>query len=201
MSQQRLNNPRQERGTARVVAGRRVPQVRRNEEAWLECYGDRYENIGKKQGDSEENKPFVVGSGNAHYLSKKGSPKLITLQDEIKGNTVQGLSEHNTNFSKVSQQDHLKERFKKVWRKYKTRTTWIKTKNWKQKGSHQPGGVALITNGDASDYMNESGEDDQGLARWVWMKFEGRSEVKTAVIQIYRPVKNMKGEHSVYVQQ
>ena len=171
-------------GTARVVAGRRVQTQRRREDAWLECYGDKYENIGNKQNE-EEYKPFIVGSGNAHYLSKKGSPKLITLQNEIKGNTVQGLSEHNTNFSKVSQQDQLKERFKKVWRKTKTRTTWIRTKNWKQKSANQPGGVALLTNGEASDYMHESGEDDQGLARWVWMKFEGRSETKTAIIQIF----------------
>jgi hypothetical protein len=185
--------------TARVVAGRRAQPKRRKEDAWLECYGDNYEDIGKHK---ETNyKPFIVGSGNAHYLSKKGSPKLITLQNEIKGNTVQGLSEHNTNFSKVPQQDHLKERFKKVWRKSKTRTAWIRTENWKQKSAHQPGGVALLTNGEASDFMHESGEDAQGYARWVWMKFEGRSEVKTAIIQVYRPVKNQKGENSVYVQQ
>ena len=33
------------------------------------------------------------------------------------------------------------------------------------------------------------------------MKFEGRSEVKTAIIQIYWPVKNQKGENSLYAQQ
>ena len=186
--------------TARFVAGRRAqPRRGRREDAWLECYGDNYEEIGTNKG--KEYKPFIVGSGNAHYLSKKGSPKLITLQNEIKGNTVQGLSEHNTNFSKVSQQDQLKERFNKVWRKTKTRTTWIRTKNWKQKSPNQPGGVALLTNGEASDFMHESGEDTSGLARWTWMKFEGRSDVKTSIIQIYRPVKNQKGENSVYVQQ
>ena len=136
----------------------------------MECYGDKYEEIGTNKG--KDYKPFIVGSGNAHYLSKKGSPKLITLQNEIKGNTVQGLSEHNTNFSKVSQQDQLKERFNKVWRKTKTRTTWIRSKNWKQKSPNQPGGVALLTNGEASDFMHESGEDTSGLARWTWMKFE-----------------------------
>ena len=182
------------------AGGRRVSSKWRKEEAWFECYGEKYENRGNSV-NGQEFKSFTVGSGNAHYLSKKGSPKLITLQDEIKGNTVQGLSEHNTNFSKVPQQDQLKERFRKVWRKSKTRTSWIRSNDWKQKGSHQPGGVAIMTNGGASDFMHESGEDKRGLARWVWMKFEGRSEVKTAIIQIYRPVKNQKGESSVYVQQ
>ena len=59
----------------------------------------------------------------------------------------------------------------------------------------------MIASGVAAEYMHESGEDDEGLARWTWMKFEGRSEVKTAIIQVYRPVYNVNGPGSVYQQQ
>ena len=58
-----------------------------------------------------------------------------------------------------------------------------------------------MTHGINSDYMQESGEDKEGLARWCWMCFESQSHVKTAFIQIYRPVANKNNEGSVYMQQ
>ena len=196
--------PKRGSGTAARRSGIERPEMRRKatekEIEWMNHYGDKY----GIERENEGHQPFIISSGNANFISKKGTPKLISLQDAIKGNAVQGLSEHNTNFSLVPQQDQLGEKFKKVWRRRpKIKTTWIKDRkdSWKSRTSVQQGGTAMIATGQAAEYMHESGEDKEGLARWTWMKFEGRSDIKTAVIQIYRPIYNVTGPGSVYQQQ
>jgi hypothetical protein len=58
-----------------------------------------------------------------------------------------------------------------------------------------------LTNDKLAKYGQDKGEDASGLGRWVWHTIEGHSEVKTAIIQVYRPVRNGKDDGSTYVQQ
>ena len=178
---------------------------RDNEDKWFEGYGDNYQetinNNKQEQEQEQQHEPFLVGSLNAHYIGEKGTPQLFSLQDAIKGNTVQGLSELNTNFSRVPAHDQLQERMKNTWRAgLKCKNTWIREKDFRKSAS-QLGGVALMTHGDTSSYAQEMGEDEEGLARWNWMCLEGMSRTKTTVIQVYRPVKNTENSGSVYMQQ
>ena len=105
--------PKRGSGTAARRSGIERPEMRRKatekEIEWMNHYGDKY----GIERENEGHQPFIISSGNANFISKKGTPKLISLQDAIKGNAVQGLSEHNTNFSLVPQQDQLGEKFKK----------------------------------------------------------------------------------------
>ena len=145
--------------------------------------------------------PFVVSSMNAHYLGERGSPSIFNLQEAIKENTVQGLSELNINFSRVPAHEQLNERMKNTWRAgLKTTNTWIRERDFR-KSDHQLGGVAMLTHGETSSFVQTTGEDREGLARWNWMCFEGLSATKTTIIQVYRPVKNLTNSGSVYMQQ
>ena len=60
--------------------------------------------------------------------------------------------------------------------------------------------LTLATN-KISKYGKDKGKDASGLGRWMRQTIEGHSETKTAIIQIYRPVKNEKNLGSVYMQQ
>ena len=56
--------------------------------------------------------------------------------------------------------------------------------------------------GQAATYVQDVGEDKDGLGRWNWMCLEATSaNHKTAVMQMYRPVKNIVDSGSVYMQQ
>ena len=68
MLPERVSSPRGLQSAVRA-GGRRAP-VRMKEDAWLECYGEEYENIGKSK-DDKDFKSFVVGSGNAHYIQER----------------------------------------------------------------------------------------------------------------------------------
>ena len=73
-----------------------------------------------------------MGSLNAHYIGERGTPQIFSLQDAIKGNMVQGLSELDTNFSRVPAHNQLKERIKNTWRAgMKCKNTWIREKDFK----------------------------------------------------------------------
>ena len=56
--------------------------------------------------------------------------------------------------------------------------------------------------GQAATYVQDVGEDKDGLGRWNWMCLEATSaNHKTVVMQMYRPVKNTVDSGSVYMQQ
>ena len=192
-------------------SGTRGPIKRRNatqeederddERGWFKHYGDSYTDTLKNKHKNTTYEQFTVGTINAHYIGEKGSPQIFDLQDAIKGNTVQGMSELNVNFSRVPAHDQLRERMKNTWRAgMKSVNTWIREDDFR-KSESQLGGVAMLTHGETSSFVQETGEDSSGLARWNWMSFEGLSEVKTTIIQVYRPNKNTNNSGSVYMQQ
>ena len=200
-----------ENGTSRPIRRRKTTEEKDEEEdAWYQHYGDTYGARKEEEESSDGNDngsnqqlqthiPFTVGSLNVHYMPERGTPNLIALQDAFKGQDLQGISEHNLNFSKISHEDQMKQRLRKTWRTNpKSITSWIRDTEW-QRNEKQLGGVAMLTHGKNGDYMQEAGEDIDGLARWCWMCFEGQSRIKSVVIQVYRPVLNKTNEGSVYM--
>lgn len=91
----------------------------------------------------------------------------------------------------MPRKDHLDGKFRKIWR-WRPKRIVGKQDQWYNREVQQ-GGTTLIAAGNAAEYMHERGEDKGGLARWTWMKFEGRSYIKMAIIQVYRPVYNKTG--------
>ena len=66
----------------------------------------------------------------------------------------------------------------------------------------QYGGVVILTRNNAASRVMESGKDDSGLGRWVWVRYRGRNGIVTCIICCYRPcVPSSNGSTgSVYAQ-
>ena len=63
----------------------------------------------------------------------------------------------------------------------------------------QYGGVLNAAFGTTATRRFESGKDETGLGRWVWMKFRGRNGMVLRTITAYRPVKS-DGPQTVHTQ-
>ena len=111
-----------------------------------------------------------------------------------------GLSELNKNWLKIPTQDTFTRRIATWWKHQRTNFTWLKDYEWPSES--QRGGVSLsLTTNKISKYAKDKGEDASGLGRWVWQTVEGHSDIRTVIIQIYRPNKNEEQLRSVYMQQ
>ena len=132
-----------ENGTSRPTRRRKTTEEKEEEEdAWYQHYGDTYGARKEEEESSDGNDngsnqqlqthiSFTVGSLNVHYMPERGTPNLIALQDAFKGRDLQGISEHNLNFSKISHEDQMKQRLRKTWRTNpKSITSWIRDTEW-----------------------------------------------------------------------
>ena len=106
----------------------------------------------------------------------------MRMQQEYQNCEVVGISELNRNWTKIRAQDSYRNRTKRWWTLPKTEIAWIEDNDWPSE--YQQGGVALTIHDTLAPYVKDKGKDVAGLGRWVWMTLEGRSERKTAIIQI-----------------
>ena len=142
-----------------------------------------------------------IGTHNVNSFPDQNEPKLVRMHQTYKDMHVVGMSELNRNWSRMSEKDQLRNKFKKLWRNKRIKTTWLREKNWKF-SKVQQGGVALMARGEAATYTQDVSEDSHGLGRWNWMCLEASSvNEKTAIFQIYRPKKNIEDAGSSYMQQ
>ena len=65
----------------------------------------------------------------------------------------------------------------------------------------QAGSVSLWSINEGAHRVPEQGKDPQGLSRWAWTRYKGRSGVSLRYIAAYRPVLNKDGPLSVWSQQ
>ena len=86
--------------------------------------------------------------------------------------------------------------WRKVSKKY---TIWDQTREWFEnvqvaastnqhdtyKKWYQPGGTAIIAQGDCSLQIIETGHDVNRMGRWIWLLFQGKNNVKLRVISAY----------------
>ena len=142
-----------------------------------------------------------VGTHNINSFPDKNIPKAVRMMQTYKDMHIVGLSELNRNWFQMPEKDQLREKFKKLWRNKRMKTTWLKDRDWRYTKIQQ-GGVATMMRGQAATYVQDVGEDRHGLGRWNWMCLEASSEnTKTACIQMYRPTKNTQDAGSTYMQQ
>ena len=163
---------------------------------WMTYYGDDRES---NTGTEMDKTAIRVGTYNINTFPKLGSIRSRRLQQEMRELDCAGMSEINKNWYKVNTQDSFRRRIDEWWKEHKTRHAWLRDRKWQSE--FQQGGVSLSTIGRTSYYSQDKGEDPAGLGRWCWQKLEGHSRTKTAVIQIYRPVKNTNDYGSTYMQQ
>ena len=96
-------------GTSGPIKWRETTDKGDDEEGWFTGYGDNYKGMINTKHEKKSYEPFIVSSMNAHYIGERGSPNIFNLQEAVKENTVQGLSELNLNFSRVPAHEQLKE--------------------------------------------------------------------------------------------
>ena len=161
---------------------------------WDVAYGDKRD----PRTGGEEHIVRIL-THNISSFPKVGTLKQTVMKRRVVNNQVVGFSELNTNWTKISAQESVWNRTQNWYHNPKTQVSWLCDPDWPS--THQQGGVALTIQGHLSNYVQEKGEDKRNLGRWAWISLEGRSEVKTVVIQIYRPCVNERDQGSVYNQQ
>ena len=130
-----------------------------------------------------------IGTHNINSFPDTNMPKAVRMMQTYKDMHVVGLSELNRNWLQMPEKDQIREKFKKLWRNKRLKTSWLKDRDWRY-SKVQQGRVALMMRGQASTYVQDVGEDSMGWGRWNWMCLEASSvNTKSAIIQMYRPVK------------
>ena len=167
------------------------------ENSWFQHWGPRKREKEKFTDDELCN----IGTHNINSFPDRNVPKMVRMLQTYKDMHVVGMSELNQNLFQMQEKDQLREWFKKLLRNKRIKTTWLKDRDWHYLRV-QKGGVATMMRGQAATYVQDVEEDKDGLGRWNWMCLEATSaNHKTAVMQMYWPVKSTLDSGSVYMQQ
>jgi hypothetical protein len=62
----------------------------------------------------------------------------------------------------------------------------------KYAGRAQEGGTGTICFGESTGFITKTGQDDEGLGRWSWIRLSGTNGHATRIVTIYNPCKNKK---------
>lgn len=94
------------------------------------------------------------------------------------------------------------------WRKVpKKFTIWDQCREWfenvaitpsnnqhdRQQNPYQPGGTAVISQGDLALQIIDTGYDPHRMGKWSWALFCGKNNVKIRLVSIYRATKPQEG--------
>ena len=170
-------------------------QGKRNEQQWRKHYGDERSNR-----HTEDEGIVRITTVNINSFPKLGTPKFLRMQEELQSTDCVGMSELNRNWLKIPAQESIYNRTKHWWPHQKIKVAWLQEPKWHS--TYQQGGVSLaLTTNKLAKFGQAKGEDESGLGRWVWHTMEGHSNTKTAIIQVYKPVRNIKDNGSTYMQQ
>ena len=172
----------------------RVVREITRDDKWEKRYGDTRD----QESETEEHLVRIL-TYNIGSFPRRGTIKQDLLKRELRNNQIIGLSELNQNWTKLPSMEAYRERTNGWFNNPKTQVAWLCDQQWPSK--HQQGGVALTIQGHITPYVQEKGIDSEGLGRWAWYTLEGRSHIKTAVIQLYRPCRNQQDIGSTYAQQ
>ena len=172
----------------------RIQRETTRDEQWDTPYGDK-----RHMNDKEEDHLVRIVTYNVGSFPKIGSAKQDILKQTVKTSQIIGMSELNTNWTKTSAQESLKHRTDRWYTNPKTQVAWLCDPDWPSQ--YQQGGVSLTIQGHLSPFVQAKGADTDGMGRWAWYTLEGRSPIKTAVLQIYRPCRNRQDLGSTYMQQ
>jgi hypothetical protein len=118
-----------------------------------------------------------------------GKSKVIEEAIRSLGTDALCLTETDVNWNKVTVHNRLHERFLGWWQRLSINIAHYATLPSKRLLStlaHQFGGVALCSINDWAARVVASGQDDTGLGRWAWTKFQGKDGCSLRVYVAYR---------------
>ena len=136
----------------------RVVRETHRDEKWETQYGDKRDPASKV-----EDHIVRILTMNISSFPRMGSLKQDRLKQEAKNNQIIGFSKINTNWTKVSAQDLLRNRTDWWYENPKTQVAWLCDPGWPSK--HQKGGVSITIQGHLSPFAQEKGGDEAGLGR------------------------------------
>ena len=102
---------------------------------------------------------------------------------------VVGISEHKLNIPLLSRQDKPSNTMKNWKENLVSRFSWLQSRD---KGKYELGGTGIITSARGTTHTIREGRDDKHLGRWNWITLQGKRDIKTTVISIYRPIQGQQ---------
>ena len=72
-----------------------------------------------------------VGTHNINSFLDKNFPKMVRMMQTYKDMHIVGMSELNRNWFQMQEKDQPRERFKKLWRSKRLKTSWLKDRDWR----------------------------------------------------------------------
>jgi hypothetical protein len=115
---------------------------------------------------------------------------------------VFGFSEVNVHWKALPARSRLPERTIGWFESLHRTTTYLEEcQTWTPGTAYQVGGVTQWSIDKVAHRVFESGQDNSGLGRWVWTRYQGTGGRMLRVVTAYRCVKNTTGATSVWSQQ
>ena len=123
---------------------------------------------------------------------------LIKWTQQIRSD-IMGISEVGINFGAKQQQRS----FRKMVSSHGWQGMTVNAYNEHdtREGRMQPGGVAILVASRINHLVTDTGKDETGLGRWVWIELTGANGEKIRVYQLYRCLPHARFEGSVFRQQ
>ena len=178
--------------TSTADARRHQQKGKENRRIW----GDNLKHKNKK------NLRIMFQNINGFGCTKEDEPKTKGFFDLMKDSEIDVFAMAETNVD-----------WRKVKKKY---TIWDQTKEWFEnirvtastnqhdtyKKHYQPGGTAIVSQGEVALQIMESGYDTNRMGRWAWSLYRGKNNVKLRVVLVYRARKPQEnGFRKAYCQQ
>jgi hypothetical protein len=154
----------------------------------------------------DEDTSYTSGDRFGDDITKKGKDSLRIgfqniggfptstgkIKDELirKGITkfefdVFGCAETNVDWRTVREEENLFFRTKGWWNSL--HLTTANNISMKPSTTHQFGGTALFSIGNAAHHAVERGMDESKLGRWVWTRYKGKNNQTVRIVVAYHP--------------
>ncbi len=138
----------------------------------------------------------IGGLGYNHENSKAESLKNFMNQYEV---DIMTMAEVNVNWRRVTRQYSIYD-LANQWFESKT-ISFAYNQRARCKTGHLPGGVGIISRGEAALRNKEAKQDKSRLGRWSWNLLQGKDNNKVRIVSVYVPKKGEYGEKKIYCQQ
>ena len=139
----------------------------------------------------------IRGFGTSHNHVRAVSIKHFIQDYSI---DAMGMAEVNINWTNVGIKNTM-EQICRTWFE-RTRTTTAYNTHYRDRGPHQPGGVAIISTGAMSDRAGKPTYDARYLGRWTSQVYQGKQGVTLRFVSVYVPlVAKEHGNKKIFCQQ
>ena len=154
---------------------------------------------GDKLRDKKE-KTIRIGFININGLPKfKSSAKYDSIRQSILASEIDvlGIAESNRCWHKMIPDNTWKDLSKEWWKDSKSCIAY----NLQDVESkiYQPGGVITVAIESMCHRVRAAGVDERKLGRWSWISLQGKNNLRTTIITVYRCCKTLSGTTSTFL--